>query len=41
MAIAGPSNRAVTLETGLSAREDNMWRFAKATLALFEEVLRG
>jgi nicotinamide-nucleotide amidase len=41
IAICGPRTRAITLETGRSDREDNMWRFAREALALFEEVLRG
>jgi PncC family amidohydrolase len=40
IAICGPQSRTITLETGISEREDNMWRFAREALALFEEVLR-
>lgn len=39
-AVVGPAERAATLETGIAAREDNMWRFAAAALDLFESVLR-
>ena len=41
IAICGPQTRCMTLETGRSEREDNMWRFAREALALFEQVLRG
>ncbi len=40
IAIAGPSTYVETLETGLDDREENMWRFARQTLAVFEQVLR-
>lgn len=38
-AIAGPIERAATLETGLSDREENMWRFAEAALLLLNQVV--
>ncbi len=41
IAICGPQTRTLTLETGQSEREVNMWRFAREALALFEQVLRG
>ncbi|MGH6918795.1 MAG: CinA family protein [Geminicoccaceae bacterium] len=41
IAICGPQTRSITLETGQSDREANMWRFAREALALFEQVLRG
>jgi PncC family amidohydrolase len=41
IAVCGPHSRCTTLETGLTEREDNMWRFAHAALAMFEELLRG
>jgi len=41
IAIVGPQTRTITLETGKAEREDNMWRFAREALALFEQVLRG
>jgi nicotinamide-nucleotide amidase len=41
VAICGPRSRSITLETGRSEREDNMWRFAREALRLLEEVLRG
>ena len=41
IAICGPQTRTLTLETGKAGREDNMWRFAREALALFEQILRG
>lgn len=41
IAVAGPVEYVETLETGLEDREENMWLFARRTLAVFEEVLRG
>ena len=41
IAICGPQTRTLTLETGKADREDNMWRFAREALALFEQVLRA
>jgi nicotinamide-nucleotide amidase len=41
IAICGPHTRTVTLETGKAEREENMWRFAREALSLFEQVLRG
>ena len=41
IAIAGPRARSITLKTGLADREDNMRRFAKAALELFEEALQA
>ncbi|HJO75250.1 MAG TPA: CinA family protein, partial [Rhodospirillales bacterium] len=38
-AIAGPLQRSMTLETGQSDREQNMWRFAEESLSLMERVL--
>ena len=40
IAIAGPVDYCETLETGLNDREENMWLYAKRTLATFERVLR-
>ena len=37
----GSARRSITLETGQSDREGNMWRFARASLDLFEQVLRS
>ena len=39
-AIAGPVERATTLETGSPDREANMWQFARGALALMEAVLK-
>lgn len=38
-AVAGPVERAVTLETGHGDREKNMWAFAKRALELLETSL--
>jgi len=40
LAVAGPVERALTLETGHGDREKNMWAFAKAALELLESSLR-
>lgn len=39
LAVAGPVERAVTLETGHGDREKNMWAFAKRALELLETSL--
>ena len=41
IAIAGPRSRSTTLETSVSDREANMWRFARAALDLLEQVIRS
>jgi nicotinamide-nucleotide amidase len=41
IAVVGPRTRSLTLETGHSEREANMWRFARAALDLLEEVIRS
>jgi PncC family amidohydrolase len=41
IAVAGPRSRSLTLETGQSDREANMWRFATEALALLEQVIRS
>jgi PncC family amidohydrolase len=41
IAVAGPQTRVITLETGQADREANMWRFARAALALLDETMRG
>jgi PncC family amidohydrolase len=38
-AVAGPIERAATLETGLSDREENMWRFAEAALNFLQKTV--
>ncbi len=40
MAIVGPAERAITVETGQPDREANMWTFTEAALGLLEEALR-
>jgi hypothetical protein len=39
--VSGPRARSITIETGQSDRESNMWRFAHEALALLKEVLRS
>ena len=41
IAVSGPRARSITLETGQSDREGNMWHFARASLDLLEQVLRS
>jgi PncC family amidohydrolase len=41
LAVAGPIERSLTLETGSADREANMWAFAKAALDLLEACLRA
>ena len=38
-AMVGPVEQSMTLETGLSDREENMWRFAEESLSFMERVL--
>jgi len=38
-AVAGPVERALTLETHVADREKNMWAFARAALLLLEAAL--
>jgi nicotinamide-nucleotide amidase len=40
LAVAGPVERVITLETGSDDREANMYAFARAALELFEAALR-
>jgi PncC family amidohydrolase len=40
LAVAGPVERVVTLETSDADRERNMWAFAKAALQLLQTSLR-
>ena len=40
LAVAGPVERAITLETGQAGREANMWAFARAALQLLEACLK-
>ena len=39
-AVSGPVERSLTLETGRSDREANMWVFAKAALDLLEQCIK-
>ena len=40
IAVAGPVERSITVETGEAGREGNMWVFAKAALDLLEQCVR-
>jgi len=40
LAVAGPIERVITLETGRTDRESNMWAFARAGLGLLEACLK-
>jgi PncC family amidohydrolase len=40
-AVSGPVECTITLETGSTDREANMWAFAKAALDLLESCLKG
>lgn len=40
IAVAGPVERVITLETGKSGREENMWTFAAATLTLLRDAMQ-
>ena len=39
IALSGPREIAITVETGSAERETNMWRFARAALELLERAL--
>ena len=39
-AMTGPLEQSMTLETGLSDREKNMWRFAEESVSFMESVIR-
>ena len=39
IAVAGPIEAAMTLETGSSDREANMWRFAQASLDFLQTTM--
>ncbi|HEY3068538.1 MAG TPA: CinA family protein [Methylomirabilota bacterium] len=41
IAVAGPVERAITLETGHGDREKNMWTFAARALELLETSIRA
>jgi len=40
IAVSGPVEAALTVETGSADREANMWEFARRALALLEECVR-
>ena len=40
IAVSGPVEKVITIETGDSNREANMWVFATSALALLEECIR-
>lgn len=40
-AVVGPVERSMTLETGESDREANMWAFARRALAFLEECIKA
>jgi len=40
LAVSGPVERAIKLETASADREDNMWRFAAAALELLKATVR-
>jgi PncC family amidohydrolase len=40
IAVTGPVERAITVETGQGDREANMWTFAKAALDLLESCIK-
>ena len=39
VAVSGPVEQVITLETGLSDREENMWSFAKKSLETLENSI--
>jgi nicotinamide-nucleotide amidase len=41
IAVAGPVERVITIETGQPDREANMWRFTREALALLENCVAG
>jgi nicotinamide mononucleotide (NMN) deamidase PncC len=41
IAVAGPVERVITLETGSADREANMWKFAQAALDLLAECIKA
>jgi PncC family amidohydrolase len=41
IAVAGPVERVITLETGSPDREANMWRFAREAIGLLEACLKA
>ncbi len=41
IAVSGPADAVITLETGSADREANMWAFASAALDLLEKTIGG
>jgi nicotinamide-nucleotide amidase len=41
IAVSGPVERVITVETGDADRERNMWAFTRAALKLLEDAVRG
>jgi len=41
IAVVGPREKVITLETGKSGREENMWAFARTALDLLRDVAGG
>jgi PncC family amidohydrolase len=41
IAVSGPVERVITVETGHGDRETNMWDFTRAALRLLEEAVRA
>ena len=41
VAVSGPVEQVITLETGISDREENMWLFAKKSLETLENSILG
>jgi nicotinamide-nucleotide amidase len=40
IAVSGPNEAVITIETGGAAREDNMWTFARRAVQLLEDCMR-
>ena len=40
IAVSGPVERVITVETGVSDREGNMWTFAKAAFELLQDCVQ-
>jgi len=41
IAVSGPVERVITVETGDADRERNMWAFTRAALNLLEDAVRA
>jgi nicotinamide-nucleotide amidase len=40
IAVSGPNEAVITVETGNAVREDNMWQFARRAVQLLDECMR-